>query len=73
MKEPPMQMYNFDFMKSESHKPLETEHRMTHSLAQAKNFCINLFRTRGATIGADSVQLRENGGSKVLYSWPKDD
>jgi hypothetical protein len=67
-----MQMYNFDFMKSGQLKPIETVHRMVHNLEQARNHCINLFRSRAATVGADRVKVRENGGSKVLYSWPND-
>ena len=68
-----MQMYNFDFMKSGNLKPIETVHRMFHSTDQARNYCINLFRTRGVIMGANRVQLRENGGTKVLYYWPNDD
>ena len=66
-----MLMYNFDFMRSGTLKPLETVNRMLHNIEQAKNHSINLFKSRGAAIGADRVQVRENGGSKVLYSWPR--
>jgi hypothetical protein len=66
-----MQLYNFDFMKNEHLTPMETVYRVAHDLEQAKNYCINLFRTRGAAIGADWIQVRVNGGTKVLYSWPE--
>ena len=68
-----MQMFNFDFMKNDNAKPIETVNRMMHTLNQAKHHCANLFNGRGSAINADRVQLRENGSSQVLYSWPEGD
>ena len=68
-----MQMYNFDFMKNDSPKPIETVHRLAKTLAHAKNYCANLYHTRGAALGADKVQMRENGGSEVKYTWSAND
>ena len=66
-----MQMYNFDYLKSGQLKPIETVNRMMHTVEQARNHCANLFMSRGKIVGADRVQVRENGSSKVLYSWPE--
>ena len=67
-----MQMYNFDFMKNGSSEPIETVSNMMRTLDEAKNRCKNLLAGRGALIGADSLRLRENGGSTVIFSWPEE-
>ena len=67
-----MQMFNFDFMKNDSHEPIETVSNMMRTLDEAKNRCKNLYVGRGSIIGADSVRLRENGGSTIIYSWPEE-
>ena len=67
-----MKMFNFDFMKGDSGKPMEAVNFMMRSLDEAKNRCRNLFADRGVTIGANRVHLRENGGSKILFGWPEE-
>ena len=67
-----MQMFNFDFMKDDGREPAETVNSMMRSLNEAKNRCKNLFASRGTKIGARSVWVRENGGSKILYAWPEE-
>jgi len=63
-------MYNFDFMKNGKSEPIETVSNMMRTLDEAKNRCKNLLAGRGSLIGADSVRLRQNGGSTVIFTWP---
>jgi hypothetical protein len=67
-----MQMYNFDLMKKGTNEPLETINNMMRSLDEAKNRCKNLLAGRAPMIGADRIQLRENGGAAIIFSWPED-
>jgi hypothetical protein len=65
-----MKMYNFDFVDKAAIR-LETRNYMMRSLREAQNRCESLYETYGEKIGAARVCVRENGGIKVLYEWPK--
>jgi hypothetical protein len=67
-----MEMYNFDFMERTKGRPLETRNYMIPSLRAARTRCERLFENYGKQIGASSVRVRENGGTKVLYEWPEE-
>ena len=66
-----MQMYNFDFIDRKKAGPIETRNQMLPSLRAARTRCESLFENYGKTIGATSVRVRENGGTKLLYEWPE--
>ena len=65
-----MQMSNFDFMKFGGRDPTQTTDGVMRNLHQAENHCRSLYEGCGRVMGAQSVRVRENGGTAVIFSWP---
>jgi hypothetical protein len=66
-----MTKYSFEFMKKGTGKPLLKLNLMMPCVDDAIDRCRMLYALRGKFLKARSIRVRENGGPKIVYSYPE--
>jgi hypothetical protein len=66
-----MTIYSFEFMKKRLDRPILQLNLDMPKVDDAIDRCRMLYALRGRVLKAKSIRVRENGGPKIVYSYPE--